>query len=90
MLMPTPNNYANKAPDGPPSFQYGWVQGCDTGMSGWVSQFYTGVGTSQFQKDFEFADANPDYELGWQTAFWYCMRNAERHDGRRRDKYRGL
>lgn len=88
--FPTPNNYQNRAPDGPPAFQYGWVQGCDTGISGWTSQFYNGTGLSKFQKDFTFADANPDYELAWQTAFWYCMRNAERLDGRRRDKYRGL
>ena len=87
---PTPNNLINNVPDGPPAFQYGWAEGCETGVSGWVSEFYKGTGLARFRKNFTFADENPDYEMAWQIAFWYCMRIAERHEGRRRDKYAGL
>ncbi len=87
---PTKHNYMNKSPEGPPAFQYGWSQGCRMGVSGWSSQFYSGVGQEKFGKDFRFAANNPDYEIAWQIAFWYCMRGAERFDGRKRDKYAGL
>ena len=88
--MPTKNNLMNKAPDGPPAFQYGWVQGCDTAASAWVSQFYSTTGLSKFQKDFKFADTTPDYELGWQLGYWYCVRLAEKQDGFSKAKYAGL
>lgn len=80
----------NGVPDGPPEFQYGWSQGCNTGASGFASEFYRSTGGSKFEKDFIFADKSPDYEIGWQIGFWYCMRTVERHDGRRRDGYPGI
>ena len=87
---PTPNNYMNKAPDGPPAFQYGWSQGCDTGGSAWRSQFYINTSLSYFQKDFKFANESPDYELGWQIGFWYCLRASDKQDGFNKDKYAGI
>lgn len=90
MGYPTKNNLVNNPPPGPPAFQYGWVDGCDTGVSGWVAEFYKSTSLSRVRKDFQFAEEHPDYETAWQIAFWYCMRIAERHDGRKRDKYAGL
>jgi len=88
--LPTKNNLFNKAPDGPPAFQYGWSQGCSTGNSAYTSPFYTSVGSEKFQKDYKLAEENPDYELGWQVGFWYCLRLAERQEGVGRNAYLGL
>ena len=88
--LPTKNNLLRHAPDGPPLFQYGWSQGCDTGASSYVSQFYNGTKIVKPQKDFKLAEKEPDYELGWQFGFWYCLRISEKHDGFYKDRYASI
>lgn len=88
--MPTPNNYLNKVPPGPKAFQYGWASGCRTAASSKVSAFYSDIGNIKPFKDYEFAKISPDYEIGWQIAFWYCIRTSERMDGLSKERYEGL
>ncbi len=88
--MPTRNNLFNHTPDGPPDFQYGWENGCQSGAAPHASFFYSDVGTLAFKKDFKYADEHPDYEVGWQMGFWYCIRIAERQDGFHGGKFQGL
>ncbi len=79
--LPTKNNLMNKAPKGPPDFQYGWTEGCASGAAYNSSTFYVDAGTLSFRKDFQYAADHPDYEVGWQMAFYYCGRIAEKQDG---------
>ena len=88
--LPTRNNYVNSPPPGPKAFQYGWMGGCYTGMNGHVPQFYNDVGFVYPYKDFQFAKDSPDYELGWQTALWWCARVGEKFEGLEKDKYGGI
>ena len=78
---PTKNNLYNHAPKGPPDFQYGWENGCNTISTPFESFFYADVGTTKFSKDFKYAETHPDYEVGWQMGFWYCIRASERYSG---------
>jgi hypothetical protein len=78
---PTKNNLYNHAPKGPPDFQYGWENGCNTISTPFESFFYADVGTTKFNKDFKYAETHPDYEVGWQMGFWYCIRASERYSG---------
>lgn len=89
-LWPVPGNLANNPPDGPRLFRMGWVDGCDTGLSAYVSEFYTTTSISRFRKDFKLSEKEADYEIGWQIGFVYCLRAAERHDGFTKDKYSGI
>ncbi len=79
--LPTPNNLMNHAPKGPPDFQYGWENGCETGSAQLENSFYSDMRTVWFKKDFQYAEEHPDYEVGWQMGFWYCLRLSERRIG---------
>lgn len=88
--LPTPHNYINHVPPGPKAFRYGWAGGCRSAASSQVSIFYGDIGNVGPFKDYEFAKDSPDYEIGWQIAFWYCVRMAERADGLSKARYEGL
>ncbi len=88
--MPIQSNFFNQAPDGPPDFQYGWENGCKTSTTPHAGFFYGDIGTTGFTKDFQYADTHPDYEVGWQMGFWYCIRIAERQDGFNGGKSQGF
>jgi hypothetical protein len=88
--LPTRHNYVNSPPPGPKDFQYGWMGGCYTGAQGQIPQFYNDLGFIYPHKDYQFAKDHPDYELGWQTALWYCVRVGERFEGLSKDKYGGI
>ena len=56
-------------PPGPPEYQLGWEDGCDTGLSaegGWDYKLMYG-----FKKRPEMA-ANDQYKQGWNEGFTYC------------------
>lgn len=56
-------------PAGPPEYQLGWEDGCDTGMSaegGWYYKMMYG-----FKKRTELA-ASDQYKQGWNEGFTYC------------------
>jgi hypothetical protein len=54
---------------GPPEYQLGWEDGCDSGLSaegGWEYKMMYG-----FKKRHEMA-ANEQYKQGWNEGFTYC------------------
>jgi hypothetical protein len=56
-------------PSGPPEYQLGWEDGCDTGLSaegGWHYKAMYG-----FKKRPEMA-TNDQYKQGWNEGFTYC------------------
>lgn len=56
-------------PPGPPEYQLGWEDGCDSGMSAegsWDFKVMYG-----FKKRPEMA-ANDQYKQGWNEGFTYC------------------
>ncbi len=57
------------SPPGPPEYQLGWQDGCDSGLSaegGWDYKVMYG-----FKKRPEMA-ANDQYKGGWNDGFSYC------------------
>lgn len=56
-------------PSGPPEYQLGWQDGCDTGMSAEGSWYYKTM--FGFKKRTELA-ANDQYKQGWNEGFTYC------------------
>ena len=57
------------APDGPPEYQLGWQDGCDTGLSAQGSYIYRAV--YGFKKRPEMLE-NDLYKNGWNEGFSYC------------------
>ena len=56
-------------PGGPPEYQLGWEDGCDSGLSAqgdWTYKIMYG-----FKKRAELA-ANDQYKQGWNEGFTYC------------------
>ncbi len=56
-------------PQGPPEYQLGWQDGCDSGMSAegeWSTKLMYG-----FKKRPEMS-ANDQYKQGWNEGFTYC------------------
>jgi hypothetical protein len=56
-------------PSGPPEYQLGWEDGCDTALSaegGWDYKLMYG-----FKKRPEMS-ANDQYKQGWNEGFTYC------------------
>src|SRR5476651_807026 len=56
-------------PEGPPEYQLGWQDGCDTGLSAegsWDYKLMYG-----FKKRPEMA-SNDQYKQGWNEGFSYC------------------
>lgn len=56
-------------PDGPPEYQLGWQDGCDTGLSAQGDYRYRAV--FGFKKRPEMHD-NEFYKSGWNEGFSYC------------------
>ena len=56
-------------PSGPPEYQLGWEDGCDSGLSaegGWTYKMMYG-----FKKRVELASSD-QYKQGWNEGFSYC------------------
>jgi hypothetical protein len=63
------------APPGPYPFREGWKEGCITGKSSTGSSHQKMV--YKFVKSAEWIEGdrfNPEFEKGWETAFWWCQR----------------
>lgn len=56
-------------PTGPPEYQLGWEDGCDTGLSAYGAYYYRIM--YGFKKRPEMA-ANDQYKQGWNEGFTYC------------------
>lgn len=65
----------NDAPPGPANFRQGWKDGCFSGKAATGESKHRLV--HYFRKDARFIEGdgfNPEYQKGWETAFWYCQR----------------
>lgn len=65
-------------PAGPPEYQLGWEDGCDSGLSaegGWTYKMMYG-----FKKRVEMA-ASDQYKQGWNEGFSYCRFSLAASDG---------
>ncbi len=56
-------------PEGPPEYQQGFKDGCETGRSAYSNHFYKMF--LQSKQDEQLA-ANPVYYQIWQDAYLYC------------------
>lgn len=57
------------SPSGPPEYQLGWEDGCDTGLSAQGGFFYKLA--YGFKKRPEMG-SNEQYKQGWNEGFTYC------------------
>lgn len=64
-----PATLVMKPPPGPPEYEQGWLDGCESGYSGYGNstnkQFHT------WRQDPILAQ-NPVYYQIWKDAYWYC------------------
>jgi hypothetical protein len=60
-----------EGPPGPPKFQKGWRDGCETAISANTNSFQKFFYT--FKQDGYMAQ-DPVYYAGWKTAWEYCMK----------------
>jgi len=69
------HNLLQEAPPGPYPFRVGWEEGCDTGKAATGSSHqkmpYRFIKSAKWIEGDRF---NPEYEKGWETAFWWCQR----------------
>lgn len=66
-------------PTGPPEYQLGWEDGCDTGFSAYGAYYYQLM--YGFKKRPEMA-SNDQYKQGWNEGFTYCRFQADlSHEG---------
>lgn len=56
-------------PTGPPEYQLGWEDGCDTGISAYGAYYYQLM--YGFKKRPEMS-TNDQYKQGWNEGFTYC------------------
>ena len=69
------------APEGPPEYQLGWQDGCDSGLSAEGDWMYKSM--YGFKKRPEMAESET-YKQGWGEGFTYCRFSLAASD--RRDK----
>lgn len=60
-----------QGPDGPDNFRQGWVDGCETGISGTANRLQRSF--YKFKQNYELSQ-DPVYYAGWKTAYNYCQR----------------
>ena len=59
------------APEGPPKFQLGWRDGCETGISATSNAFQKHF--YSFKQDYQLA-RDREYYTGWKIAYTQCQR----------------
>ena len=59
-----------KAPEGSPTFQQGWEDGCATGLGAYGSGHYR-KRSNRFRQDISMVD-DPEYYRAWKDAYTYC------------------
>ncbi|NDF12557.1 MAG: hypothetical protein EB060_07090 [Proteobacteria bacterium] len=68
LTMPRPWGLT-EVPDGPPEFQQGWRDGCDTGIGAYGDSWYKMYHT--FKQDANLVK-NPSYYRAWKDAYTHC------------------
>lgn len=58
-------------PEGPPEYEQGWIDGCESGMNAYSNTFYKWVRTFEYRQD-PVLRHNKMYYQVWKDAFLYC------------------
>lgn len=58
-------------PPGPPEYQQGWSDGCETGMHSYTNALAKFVGAYKMKQDPNLVNNNVYYQI-WKDAFLYC------------------
>ena len=64
-----PSSLKFSPPDGPPHYQQGWLDGCESGLKGYGNNFNKVF--HKYKQDPELAQ-NPEYYQIWKDAYGYC------------------
>lgn len=67
-------NFNVDPPPGPPEYQQGWKDGCETGRAAYANHFYKMF--LDFKQD-EDLSQNPIYYQVWKDAYLYCWYQTE-------------
>lgn len=70
------------APEGPPEYQLGWQDGCDSGLSAEGDYIYKAM--FNFKKRPEMSESEP-YKQGWGEGFTYCRFSLAAEERRSKD-----
>ena len=66
--------FLEDTPDGPPKFQQGWKDGCETGLAMTGNSVYKNF--YKFKQD-PYGAQDIVYYKGWKDAMWFCSRRVE-------------
>lgn len=66
----------DKAPPGPPIFQKGWVDGCESGYNSYTTSATAWTGSSTWKQDVTLLN-DKMYMQAWNDAFFYCAWRTE-------------
>lgn len=58
-------------PDGPPIYQQGWSDGCESGLSAYSGNFYKFMRVYDYKQDARLRTNKMYYQV-WQDAYVYC------------------
>lgn len=74
-----PASLSMTPPPGPPEYQQGWADGCETGIAGYGNSFTKMFYTAKKDATYVY---NPVYNQVWRDAYAYCrvfMKTAQLH-----------
>lgn len=85
-FAPRPAGMGKPDPNAPPEHTKGWNDGCQTGMSTMVQDYYKNFYT--YTLDVNMIN-NPTYYKAWKDAYTYCRQYAFRYTWDAFDRRRG-
>lgn len=58
-------------PPGPPEYEQGWMDGCESGSNAYVNPFYKTFKFYKYKQDAELRNNKMYYQV-WKDAYFYC------------------
>jgi len=58
-------------PEGPPIYEQGWSEGCESGLASYSGNFYKFIRVYDYKQDARLR-TNKMYYQAWQDAYVYC------------------
>ena len=58
-------------PPGPPEYEQGWSDGCESGMNAYANPFYKTLKVFEYRQDPELRHNKMYYQV-WKDAYFYC------------------
>jgi len=58
-------------PEGPPEYEQGWTDGCESGMNAYFNTFYKAIRVFDYHQDAKLRN-NKMYYQAWKDAYLYC------------------